>query len=189
MRTLRDSMCAMKRSDSACCSCSTLIICFFSITQDAARRDRRWRCRCECGCPARHPSPKKSPGPSMATTASLPVVGEHRQLDAAFLDVHDRVALVALREDHLGRPILHDPFRQTGRIEKGLGVERGDGSGHLTRIRGPPVEDVCKKTHVTTPSVSVRGSAIGYTLRNADGDTVGRHEPTCTSYGMTETFP
>ena len=25
------------------------------------------------GCPARHPSPKKSPGPSIATTASRPV--------------------------------------------------------------------------------------------------------------------
>src|SRR5438045_2887450 len=25
------------------------------------------------GCPARHPSPKKSPGPSIATTASLPL--------------------------------------------------------------------------------------------------------------------
>ena len=24
------------------------------------------------GCPARQPSPRKSPGPSMATTASLP---------------------------------------------------------------------------------------------------------------------
>ena len=77
--------------------------------------------------------------------------GEHRELDAALLDVHHGVALIALREDHLGRPILHDPLRQSGRIEKGLGVERGHGSGHLARIRRHPVEDVCKKTHVAIP--------------------------------------
>jgi hypothetical protein len=41
------------------------------------------------GTPARHPSPKKSPGPNSATTASLPALIHYRQLYAALLNVHD----------------------------------------------------------------------------------------------------
>ena len=71
MRTFRDSMCAMKRSDSACCRCSTLIICCFSMTRILLVATA-WALPMRMGCPARHPSPKKSPVLSMATTASLP---------------------------------------------------------------------------------------------------------------------
>ena len=49
--------------------------------------------------PARHPSPKKSPGPRIATTASLPELIDHRKLHAAFLNVHDVLRGIALRED------------------------------------------------------------------------------------------
>jgi hypothetical protein len=61
----------MKRSDSACCLCSTFTIRPFSITSTllgviAVALPIR------IGCPARQPSPKKSPGPSIATTASRP---------------------------------------------------------------------------------------------------------------------
>ena len=56
------------------------------------------------GWPARHPSPKKSPGPSIATTASLPVLRQHRQLDAATLECRDVLAAVALREHGLAAP-------------------------------------------------------------------------------------
>ena len=42
------------------------------LRQDRSRRDGRGA-PIRTGWPARHPSPKKSPGPSIATTASLPV--------------------------------------------------------------------------------------------------------------------
>jgi hypothetical protein len=50
------------------------------------------------GCPARHPSPAKSPGPRMATTASFPCRGRDRQLDAALQDIENRACGVTLRE-------------------------------------------------------------------------------------------
>src|SRR5580698_10299217 len=62
----------MKRSENWCSSWSTRIISLFSITRTvvaamvvAVAMQRDW--------PPRHPSPKKSPGPRIATTASLPV--------------------------------------------------------------------------------------------------------------------
>src|SRR5260221_5871836 len=62
----------MKRSESAYSSWSARIISSFSVTRTvvgvvalAVAVQMDW--------PARHPSPKKSPGPRMATTASLPI--------------------------------------------------------------------------------------------------------------------
>ena len=75
------------------------------------------------GWPARHPSPKKSPGPSIATTASLPVFESTDSFTPPVLDVHDALAAVALREDRLVSPVFHDLFREAGRIEKRLRVE------------------------------------------------------------------
>jgi hypothetical protein len=50
------------------------------------------------GCPARHPSPKKSPFPKIATTASFPR-GEDRQPHLPSLNVKNSVCRIALRED------------------------------------------------------------------------------------------
>ena len=72
MRMFRASMWDRNRSASAGCVCSISSICGFSTTSTAlglsadAVAIRR-------GCPARHPSPKKSPAPRIATTASFPV--------------------------------------------------------------------------------------------------------------------
>src|SRR4026209_1380727 len=69
---LRVSMWEMNRSDIACCLCKRSTICplgtsriTLGVMAVALPMRRDW--------PARHPSPKKSPGPSIATTASLPV--------------------------------------------------------------------------------------------------------------------
>src|SRR5690606_18756274 len=78
--------------------------------------------------------------------------GEHRDLDAALLDVHDGVARLTLREDGLPLRVRHDAPRRTSGLEERLGVERrwlpawphapGFGSGHwaranyLTRLAG-----------------------------------------------------
>ena len=72
MRMLRDSMCAMNRSAIVGCSWSNCAIRFFATSMMtlgviAVALPMR------SGWPAMHPSPKKSPGPSIATTASLPV--------------------------------------------------------------------------------------------------------------------
>ena len=65
------------------------------------------------GWPARHPSPKKSPGPSIATTASRPVFDSTDSLTPPDLNVQDVVAGVALREDGLASPVFHDRLRQS----------------------------------------------------------------------------
>jgi hypothetical protein len=73
MRMLRVSMCAMKRSENVGWSCSTRIIWRVGMrSTDVAITAVAVPIR--TGCPARHPSPKKSPGPSMATTASFPAL-------------------------------------------------------------------------------------------------------------------
>jgi hypothetical protein len=48
---------------------------------------------------------------------------EHRQLDAALLDVHDGVARVALGEHDLVAAEFDDLLRQSRRVEKLLRVE------------------------------------------------------------------
>ena len=45
------------------------------------------------GCPAKEPSPKKSPGPSMATTASLPDEDSTESFTPALLDIEHAVRL------------------------------------------------------------------------------------------------
>ena len=53
------------------------------------------------GCPFRQLSPKKSPFPWSATTASFPLLGDDADLDLALLDVKDGIPRVSLREDLL----------------------------------------------------------------------------------------
>ena len=50
--------------------------------------------------------------------------GEHRELDRALLDVSDVVGRVALREDDLSPPILHDRSCRACRLEIRLRIER-----------------------------------------------------------------
>ena len=53
------------------CSCSIRTMSRFGIRKRAVRMTAV-AVPMRNGCPARQPSPRKSPGPSMATTASLP---------------------------------------------------------------------------------------------------------------------
>src|SRR3954470_7628843 len=71
IRILRDSMCAMKRSESVGSLCSTAAICFLPMTSTIVAV-MALALPIRSACPARQPSPKKSPGPSIATTASRP---------------------------------------------------------------------------------------------------------------------
>src|SRR5438067_12617222 len=69
----RASMCEMNRSDIACCLWSRRTI--FSLpTRRMTLGVMASALPMRTGWPARHPSPKNSPGPSIATTASRPVL-------------------------------------------------------------------------------------------------------------------
>ena len=52
-----------------------------------------------------------------------PRLREHRKLDVPLLDVEDVLTRVALREDDLGSPIVHDLSRDPRRVEEGLSIE------------------------------------------------------------------
>ncbi len=71
MRMFRTSMCAMNRSENSGCSCSVRIISRFWMRSTVVGTTAV-AVPMRIACPARHPSPKKSLGPSMATTASFP---------------------------------------------------------------------------------------------------------------------
>jgi hypothetical protein len=51
-------------------------------------------------CPARLPSPKKSPGPNTAITASLPAFNTAVNLTLPFWILKDGIRRIALGEDH-----------------------------------------------------------------------------------------
>ena len=78
------------------------------------------------GWPARHPSPKKSPGPSMATTASLPVFDSTDSLtppDWMYRTSSQASPCVKMASP---RPYFDDGLRDSRRIEKRLCVEVGE---------------------------------------------------------------
>ena len=60
---------------------------------------------------------------------------EHRELHATLLDVQNVLTRVALGEDDVGSPILHDLSRDSRRVEEGLGIERP----LLLRFHGRPL--------------------------------------------------
>jgi hypothetical protein len=68
---LRWSMCAMKRSANAVCLFSVRAISGFWMRRTVVGTTAV-AVPILTGWPARHPSPKKSPGPSIPTTASFP---------------------------------------------------------------------------------------------------------------------
>src|SRR4029450_11797952 len=74
-------------------------------------------------CPARHPSPKKSPGTHHADYGFFAGGGDHGEPDRAFLDVEDGVCGIALREDPLLALELHDSSRRPRRAQESLEVE------------------------------------------------------------------
>ena len=92
-------------------------------------------------CPASAPSPKKSPGTSIATTASLPI-RESKEASHFALDMPHVVAEVALGKDDLAFSILHDSSGRSGRFEillhiepaPGLRLDRGSRSSHDLEI-------------------------------------------------------
>jgi hypothetical protein len=73
--------------------------------------------------PARHPSPKKSPGPRIATTAGLI---HHSKLHAAVLNVHDGFGGITLREDRFSSSKCVYFSAQTGRVEEQFHIENRD---------------------------------------------------------------
>src|SRR5439155_6310904 len=93
----------MKSSENACSSCSVRIIVSL-LTRRIEHSVIEVAVVMRSGCPARLPSPKKSPLPKIATTASFPRVD--RQLHLTFLNVKNRVRGTALREDDLFLSVL-----------------------------------------------------------------------------------
>ena len=67
-----------------------------------------------------------------------PRLREHRELHATLLDVQNALTGIALGEDDVGSPILHDPSRDSRRVEEGLGIERP----LLLRFRWPAASQI-----------------------------------------------
>jgi hypothetical protein len=74
-------------------------------------------------CPVRHPSPKKSPGPRIATTASLPLSLTTVSFTFTLLNVHDSFRGISLGEDGFFFSELEDLSSQAGRVEKHSHIE------------------------------------------------------------------
>jgi hypothetical protein len=75
------------------------------------------------GWALRHPSPRKSPGPKIAMTASLPTSETTLRLHLAFLDIEDGVRPVALRENHLILGVVGNRPALANLSQKELGIE------------------------------------------------------------------
>ena len=76
------------------------------------------------GWPFMQPSPKKSPGPMIASTASLPFSEVTVILALPLLQIIDRVGGVALREDDVIGAKLHVRPAGADSGQKFLGIER-----------------------------------------------------------------
>src|ERR1700683_2946291 len=76
------------------------------------------------GSPVKHPSPKKSPVPRSATTASFPCSETTVFLDLAALNVENGIRRFALRVDNLTLPIIDNGSSAVHFRQKHLGIER-----------------------------------------------------------------
>src|SRR5438034_16502 len=137
IRMLRASMCVMNRSDSAGCRCSRRTI----------RTLSTWRMLLaviavalpiRTDCPARHPSPKKSPGLIIPTTASRPVGESTESFTPPFRpDEHAPFGgKPKVADDHL-------PVEQQRRK-----AERRAGRGENRRKEAEPDRDVAEEHRV-----------------------------------------
>jgi hypothetical protein len=79
------------------------------------------------GCPVKHPSPKKSPVPRIATTASFPCSEMTVFLDLAALNVENRIRGFALRVNNLILPVIGNGSPAVYFREKYFGIEREPG--------------------------------------------------------------
>ena len=75
------------------------------------------------GSPTKQPSPKKSPGPRTATTASLPC-SETTVFDLATLNIENCIRRVALREDNLILSVVVNASATVFFGQKNFGIER-----------------------------------------------------------------
>src|SRR5271165_2735843 len=83
---------------------------------------------------------KKVAGPQNGDDGFLSLLGNHRELELAFLNIENRVRDVALRENNLILLILRYRFSLTDFGEKFLGIKRGlallcHGDSHWPRRR------------------------------------------------------
>ena len=114
----------MKRSENSCSPWSTRIISFFSMMSTvvgaivvAVAMQTDW--------PARHPSPKKSPGPRIATTACFAGLIHDSKLHAAFLNVHHIFRGITLGEHGLFFSKLADLSAQTSQLRNNCASKAG----------------------------------------------------------------
>src|SRR6476619_5322026 len=75
--------------------------------------------------PAKHPSPKKSPLPKSATTASFPCSEDDGLFDLAALNVENGIRTIALPEHNLTLSVIGNASSAICFREKLLGIERG----------------------------------------------------------------
>src|SRR5258708_25116679 len=75
------------------------------------------------GCPVKHPSPKKSPVPRTATTASFPCSETTVFLTLPTMNVKNRIRGFALRVDNLVLPIIGNGSPPVYFRQKYFGIE------------------------------------------------------------------
>ena len=114
-------MCAMKRSEKPLWLWSSLIIWRLGtksseLAEFAVAVSRR------IGWPASAPSPRKSPGSSVATIASLPACERHRQADRAGSQINHAVARMPWENTTSPRAYDTTFFPSPARLEEGLCV-------------------------------------------------------------------
>ncbi len=125
----------MKWSDNSCSACSTRSNSSFWITSSVdgvaavvVPMRNVW--------PAMQPSPKKSPGPNIATTSSLPEPLTTDNFTPPFCTYY-RLRGITLGVNGFISAIFHDFSGYAGSIEKRLRVERAEswsGLGSLARL-------------------------------------------------------
>ena len=76
------------------------------------------------GWPARHPSPKNSPSPRMATIASLPSLGCYGELHLASSQVEHGIRRISLPEDGAVRAVFYNGFPAGDSSQEGFPIDR-----------------------------------------------------------------
>ena len=109
-RIFLESIYLMKQSENACSLWRTRFISFFSIANTVVGVIAA-AVPMQIFCPARHPSPKKSPGSQHGNDGFLANLVDDREFHAAFLDIHYVRGEIALGEDRFFSSILYDLSR------------------------------------------------------------------------------
>jgi hypothetical protein len=113
--------------------------------------------------PAMQPSPKKSPGPNIATTASLPEPLTTDNFTPPFCNLHYRFCRLTLGINGFVSAVFHHFSRHAGSIEKLLGIKRAERWSGLGILAGFDLHFGCRRYFTqkapARPNKVTRGTA------------------------------